>query len=605
MSNGTDWCRAVVCRVPSVAYLVFDLAAEQSSGHHLTRESPFAPPGLSPFAPPVLLSFAPAVAWHPDESVVHRPAVIGFGDRSLASAHVLANVAPITGWLPLSPPSVFDFNECIMLHKLRSILTSKFAPWAAVVVCLVMAVVLRDSWWPRVNGLIDRLTAHSASESGEEHTDHAAHDEHAAGPAPAFLDLSPEAMKNLGLTSESLQPIGLTTYRKTISVPALIVERPGQTLLQVSTPMTGVVTEVAAIQGSSVEPGQLLFRMRLTHEDLVQTQMNFVQALGELGVEEREIKRLEAITESGAISGKSLLDRRYAKEKIEALIQAQREALRLHGLSARQVDQIAKDRRLLSELSITVPSPVQGTEELRLTDGLGRQSIVQVSNLQADENEKSVPASVPLTVETIQVHRGQSVEQSGMLCVLADYSQLYVEGSAFEQDIAAINQAATASWNIAALFPGGQRIENLPLAYMASEVDPNSRTLKFYVDLSNEVLRDTQNAAGQRFISWKYKPGQRLQLQVPVEEWPNQIVLPLDAVAQEGVESFVFQRTGKGRFNRVGVHVIHRDQSSVVVANDGAVFPGDVLALRSAHQIQMAIKNKSGGAIDPHEGHNH
>ena len=498
-----------------------------------------------------------------------------------------------------------------MMLKLRSLLTSKPVQWAAVVLCLVMAGVLRDRWWPRVNSLVDQLTKKSASEAeaGHDDHDHAAHAAPPAGPAPAFLDLSPEAMKNLGLTADQLRPIELSTYRKTISVPALIVERPGQTLLQVSTPMTGVVTEVAAIQGSSVEPGQLLFRMRLTHEDLVQTQTEFVQALGELGVEEREIKRLEAVTESGAISGKALLERRYAKEKIEALIQAQREALRLHGLSARQVEQITKDRRLLSELSITVPSPVQGTEELRLTDGMGRQSIVQVSNLQAVENEKPAPdadaSPAPLAVETLQVHRGQSVEQGGMLCVLADYSQLYIEGSAFEQDIAAINKATTEAWKITALFPSGQRIEDLPLAFVASEVDPTSRTLKFYVDLPNEVLRDTKNAAGQRFISWKHKPGQRLQLQVPVEEWPKQIVLPLDAVAQEGVESFVFQRTGKGRFNRVGVHVIHRDQSSVVVANDGAVFPGDVVALRSAHQIQMAIKNKSGGAIDPHAGHTH
>ena len=495
-----------------------------------------------------------------------------------------------------------------MMLKLRSILSSKPVQWVAIVLCLVMAGVLRDRWWPRVNALVDQLTKKSASEAEAGHEDHAAHP---AGPAPAFLDLSPEAMKNLGLTAEQLRPIELSTFRKTISVPALIVERPGQTLLQVSTPMTGVVTEVAAIQGSSVEPGQLLFRMRLTHEDLVLTQTQFVQALGELGVEEREIKRLEAVTESGAISGKALLERRYAKEKIEALIQAQREALRLHGLSARQVDQITKDRRLLSELSITVPSPDQGTEELRLTDGKGRQSIVQVSNLQANENEKPVPtpdagaARAPLAVETLQVHRGQSIEQGGMLCVLADYSQLYIEGSAFEQDIAAINKATTEAWKIAVLFPGGQRIEGLPLAFVASEVDPNSRTLKFYVDLSNEVLRDTKNAAGQRFISWKHKPGQRLQLQVPVEEWPKQIVLPLDAVAQDGVESFVFQRTGKGRFHRVAVHVIHRDQSSIVIANDGAVFPGDVVALRSAHQIQMAIKNKSGGAIDPHAGHSH
>ncbi len=496
-----------------------------------------------------------------------------------------------------------------MMLRLRSLLSSNSAQWAAVVLCLVMAGVFQDRWWPRVNSWVDQLTKKSASEG--EPDDHATHAEHPAGPAPAFLDLSPEAMKNLGLTPDQLRPIELSTFRKTISVPALIVERPGQTLVQVSTPMTGVVTEVAAIQGSSVEPGQLLFRMRLTHEDLVQTQTNFVQALGELGVEEREIKRLEAVTESGAISGKSLLERRYAKEKIEALIQAQREALRLHGLSARQVDQIIKDRRLLSELSITVPLPDHRTEELRLTDGVGRQSIALVTNLQAVVNEKPVPAldaataAVPLAVETVRVQRGQSIEQGGMLCVLADYSQLYIEGSAFEQDIAAINKAAAAAWKITALLPGGGTLDELTLSFVANEIDPESRTLKFYVDLPNEILRDTKNAAGRRFLTWRFKPGQRMQLRVPVEELPNQIVLPLDAVANEGAESFVFQRKGKQRFDRIAVHVLHRDQTSVVVANDGALFPGDVVAQRGAHQLQMAVKNKSGGAIDPHAGHTH
>ena len=496
--------------------------------------------------------------------------------------------------------------------QLRPLLTSKFTQWTAVGLCLVAAVVLRDRWWPRVNGLVEQLTANPASEADEEGHDQAAHAASLGSPAPAFLDLSPEAMKNLGLTAETLQPIALATFRKTISVPALIVERPGQTLQMVSTPMTGVVTEVAAIEGSSVEPGEFLFRIRLTHEDLVQTQTDFVRALGELDVEVREIARLQTVVDSGAVAGKSLLEHRYAKEKLEALLQAQREALRLHGLSVRQVEQMAKDRRLLSELSITAPSSDQAaTKELRLTGQLEQRPLVFVSQaLDEDQTppENALPSpksALPLTVESLQVQRGQSVEQGGPLCVLADYSRLYLEGSAFEQDIEAINKAATQSWKIAALFPGGQRVDDLPLAYVASEVDPHARTLKFYVDLTNQILRDTTHATGQRYISWKYKPGQRLQLQVPVEEWPNQIVLPLDAVAQDGVESFVFQRTGKGRFHRVAVHVIHRDQSSVVVANDGAVFPGDVVALRSAHQIQMAIKNKSGGAIDPHAGHSH
>jgi hypothetical protein len=43
----------------------------------------------------------------------------------------------------------------------------------------------------------------------------------------------------------------------------------------------------------------------------------------------------------------------------------------------------------------------------------------------------------------------------------------------------------------------------------------------------------------------------------------------------------------------------------VVVANDGTLFPGDRVAMSAAQQLQLALKNKSGGGIDPHAGHSH
>lgn len=494
------------------------------------------------------------------------------------------------------------------MKRLLTFLLSGPVSTIATIVLLVVAGLTWSRWWPAVNGLVDRATHRNAVPAESEHADHAT--AHGPAAAAAFLDLSPEAMKNLGLNSETVRPIELKTYQKSISVPAIIVERPGQTLMQISTPMTGVVTEVAAVEGSAVEPGHRLFRIRLTHEDLVQTQTDFVRSLGELDVENREIARLEGVSESGAVSGKSLLERKYAKEKLEAFLGAQREALRLHGLSQRQIEQIAKDRRLLSELTIATPSANQTSGELELTSFPKLQPISFIADSAAAEDPpaevKSTPAAaVPLIVESLKVQRGQSVEQGGQLCVLADYSQLYVEGLAFEQDVDAINKASTAAWKITALLPGGGSLNDLTLSFVASEIDPESRTLKFYVDLPNEILRDTKNAAGRRFLTWRFKPGQRLQLRVPTEELPNQIVLPLDAVANEGAESFVFQRKGKQRFERIAVHVLFRDQTTVVIANDGALFPGDVVALRGAHQLQMAVKNKSGGAIDPHAGHTH
>ena len=95
-----------------------------------------------------------------------------------------------------------------------------------------------------------------------------------------------------------------------------------------------------------------------------------------------------------------------------------------------------------------------------------------------------------------------------------------------------------------------------------------------------------------------------MQLRVPVEQWKDRIVLPVDAVAQEGVETFVFLQNGD-HFDRRPVHVEYRDQLWVVVANDGSLFPGDTVALTGAHQMQVALKNKAGGGVDPHAGHNH
>ncbi|MCA9113343.1 MAG: efflux RND transporter periplasmic adaptor subunit, partial [Planctomycetaceae bacterium] len=198
--------------------------------------------------------------------------------------------------------------------------------------------------------------------AGHDHGSHAGHNDATA------LELSEQGRRNIGLTPEMLQTVQLESFQKSITVPAVVVERPGRTRVQVATPMTGVITHVHALEGEAVELGTLLFQIRLTHEDLVQAQTDFLRTLGELDVEEREIKRLAGLTESGAVAGKLLLDREYARDKLAAVLRAQREALRLHGLSENQVEQISTDRRLLRELQVFAPS-IDGhdEDEMKLT----------------------------------------------------------------------------------------------------------------------------------------------------------------------------------------------------------------------------------------------
>jgi len=488
----------------------------------------------------------------------------------------------------------------------------RLAGWLVAILVAVTAFTTRATWFPPTQAWVKatiaaRRTAAPAHDHGHADTGGAHdHGDHEPGHSESeSLELSGNALRNLGLTPDFIQPVALTTYRRGITVPALVAGRPGRTRLQVATPMTGVVMHVHALSGEAVEPGTLLFQIRLTHEDLVQAQTGFLQTLGELDVERREIARLTDVAQSGAIPRSRLLEREYAKEKLEALLGAQSEALRLHGLSESQVEQIARDRHLLKELQVFAPAPDEhSSDELRLA----RQPFQQVAwQPEAGRLEPHAP-STPLVISDLHVHKGQSVAAGETLCVLSDYSDLYIEGLAFEQDAGAIAAAAARQWTVTAVMeqPGGrhQFLDALRIIRLSNEVDPDSRTLRFYVRLPNEIESSTASEDGHRFIGWRYRPGQRLQLQVPVEEWPDSIVLPVDAVTREGAEFYVFQQNGD-HFDRVTVHVKYRDQTSVVIASDGSLFPGDVVALRGAHQMQMALKNRSGGGVDPHAGHTH
>ena len=472
------------------------------------------------------------------------------------------------------------------------------------------AFFMRNAWCPAARDWAQRIVQGNRPTAAEQDDpDHAdeEHDDHAGHSHPhsavASLELSPQARRNLGLTPEYLRPVQLEDYSRSITVPAIVAERPGRTHIEVSAPLTGVVTAVHVVPGAAIEPGDLLFEMRLTHEDLVQGQIDFLKSLSELDVEVREIERLQPLVDRGALAATVIREREYARDKLDALLSAQREALRLHGLSAGQISQIAADRRLLSAIRVYAPTAdMTSGDELQLTRELDEVALFADAPAPA-----STPVPPPLVLQELRIHKGQALAAGATMCILADYSELYIEGAAFEQDSLAIASAIGKGWHIAAVFeePGhtAWTVPGLQIEYLSNEVDVESRTLHFYVGLTNEILRDVGTQAS-RFVSWRYRPGQRLQLRVPIEKWEQQIVLPVDAVAREGAEHFVYTQNGN-HFDQVPVHVVYRDQFSVVIANDGAIFPGDVVARRGAHQMQMAIKNKAGGAIDPHAGHSH
>jgi len=488
--------------------------------------------------------------------------------------------------------------------------------WKLILTCVILipagflAWSSREQWlpavqgWTQKNGTANKQTKNKEpadAHADEEHHDH----DHAGHDEASSLELSAQARKNIGLTSEKLIPVKLQSFTRTISIPAIVVERPGKTRISIVAPMTGIVMNVNVSAGEAVQPGRELFKMRLTHEDLVQAQAAYLKTRGELDVENKEILRLQDITNRGAIAGKVLLEREYAKEKLEAILKSQREALLLHGFSESQVDQIDNTRHLIKEHQIYVP---------KIHDDSGE---VQLPNMQIRRISAEVPASEDrtvtsrqslLVVQSLNVSKGDFVQAGDTLCVLANYSELYLKGQAFEQEADEITRCMENQWPVQAIREVNNKakklIDNLKIDYLDNQIETDVRTFSVFVDLPNQIQYDNTRKNGIRFIAWLFKPGQRMQLRIPVETWDKQIVLPVEAIASEGAEHFVFQENGD-HFDRRPVHILYQDQLWAVIQNDGSIFPGDKIALAGAHQLQMALKNKAGGGVDPHAGHTH
>lgn len=471
----------------------------------------------------------------------------------------------------------------IQISSTRSLITSR-SRWFITAV-IVVGVVIVAAWATRgrwlqfvasggdANSSPTPDSSVAAEEHGHEHNhDHAGHSE------ASSIELSDKALKNIGFQPVTVE---LGPFERTVTLPAMVVEQPGRTQIRISAPMGGVITKIHAVAGEAVEPGSPMFEVRLTHEELVTAQRDYLQAAESLDVVNREIARLESLGE-GVIAGKRVLEQKYEKQKLEAALRAHEQALLLHGLNEEQIQEILKNRKLLGSLTIRAPD-----------------------DNRADEN---CPAEHLYQVQNLPVSPGQQIEAGQELCVLGDHCELYVEGKAFEDDAARLRQAAREGWNVSGtLMVGDQQtemVEGLKLLYVSGSIDPESRAFLFYLRLPNGIVLDQQPAPDRRYIEWQFKPGQRMQLRIPTEEWKDRIVLPVDSVVEEGAEMYVYRQNGD-HFDRVPVHVEYHGRDSVVVANDGALFPGDIVAGRGAYQIHLALKNKSGGGIDPHAGHNH
>ncbi|MFO1019361.1 MAG: efflux RND transporter periplasmic adaptor subunit, partial [Planctomycetales bacterium] len=422
------------------------------------------------------------------------------------------------------------------------------------------------------------------------------------------LPLSEQARQNLKL---KLGEVELADFWRTIVVPGEVTERPGHSESRITSTVNGLIRRVYVLPGQTVKPGDPLFDIQTTGEVLANAQSALLKTLQELDLVEAELKRLKPIAEQGAVPGVRLLEKQYERQRLESARQVQTQELLVRGLSVEQIEKIVQTKILIREFTIHVPGK-QSTVAPK-ADAVPRKSILPVnfapeSKEPAAKEKVTTPEEMVYSVERINVFPGKLTQAGDELCDLAVHTNLQIVGMAFQNESELISRVMEEDRPVKAIFETSdtQTVmrENLHLQYVDNVVDPQSRLFRFYIPITNEIVRDLEGPDGVKFRVWKFKPGQRVRLLVPVELYLKQIVLPTEAVVKEGAEAYVFRANGN-LMERVAVTVKYEDPRNGVIAANGALFPGDTVALNEAYQLNLALRKLQGSGVDPHAGHDH
>jgi len=401
------------------------------------------------------------------------------------------------------------------------------------------------------------------------------------GSVPAKL--TPQARQNLGLTSK---PAQLETYWRKIELPGVIDDRPGISDRGIVTPVTGVVTKIHAYPGYAVLPDSPLFFVRLVSETTQAAQLELFKATKEIEIEEKQKARLGAGAETGAIPKSRIIEIENQIERMDVTVQAYRQDLKARGFAPERID-AAAEGEFLTEITIRSPSE-------QTSSG---------NTLQVTGEQSATPQSLPFHFEMqdLKVQLGQHVEAGTVLCFLADHRALLIEGRGFKEDMPLIQNAAKNKLPIEVEFEaqGGDwppAPTSLTIHHVANTIDLESRTFAFYLALENQG--QAYHRGEDSRLLWRFRPGDRVRLNVAVQKFGDVFVVPQAAVVREGAEAYVFRQNGD-LFDRKPVHILAEDRSSIVIANDGSIRPGFAIAQGSAASINRVMKAQASSGLPP------
>lgn len=252
--------------------------------------------------------------------------------------------------------------------------------------------------------------------------------------------------------------------------------------------------------------------------------------------------------------------------------QLRAEALRARAARAQAEAREAHWRRevaRLTSLTNVVPAIERQRAELELQ--LATQAAQQARAEQGLFGNKDLvrtPVLAPIdgVVARVDLRAGEAIAAGATAVLLVEPSRLWVEADIFEADLPRVKPGAAASLKVAGL----DALTPATLWRGAQQIDPATRAAR--------VIFEVDNPTGALL------PGMFAQLGVELGGRSEQIVIPDDALIEEGGRRFVYVRRGPELFARREIILGPRDGERVAVS--AGVAPGDRVVTQGTYQLR-------------------
>ncbi len=307
-----------------------------------------------------------------------------------------------------------------------------------------------------------------------------------------LVRLPPDEVTRSGVTVE---PVGRTTFRTYRTFPGVV--RPNEhALANITTLVRGRVAEVHADLGQMVKPHQLL--AVLHSGDLGLAQSAYLKARARRHVAEQAYQRAEYLYKEKVIGQAEAQRREGEMIGVRAETQEAREGLRLLGMSDKEINTLERTQTIRSQVAIVAPFA-------------GR-------------------------VIARDLTKGEVVETTHKLFVVADLSTVWVLGNISEKDISYMQRAAAVPNQPVEVFVTAYPDEVFQgtVSYVGDVLDTATRTMavRLILDNSNGHL----------------KPEMFATIRVSSEPESGVLVVPEAAVQHDRDNSFVFVQKDPGVF---------------------------------------------------------